>query len=165
MPRNPLLFSLMHRMHLVERIGSGIRLIRQSLNSYGLEEPEIETDDNWFSLSFRRPNVSDSLEGRVLLRDENRKETGNKTGKNLEEEILSIIVRNPRVTLDGLAKAVGQSLKRIEWQVNRLKESGRLKRVGSKKSGSWEIHPASVFNNENRKETGNKIGKNRKNRS
>ena len=51
MPRNPLLFSLMHRMQLVERIGSGIRLIRQSVVSYGLKKPVLEVNDNWFCLS------------------------------------------------------------------------------------------------------------------
>jgi ATP-dependent DNA helicase RecG len=38
-----------------------------------------------------------------------------------------------------LAGAVGLSTKGIEWNIRRLKEKGRLRRVGPDKGGHWEL--------------------------
>ena len=127
LPRNPLLFSLMHRMHLVERVGSGFKRMRQSLMGYGLSGPFVEADDHGFSLCFPRPDASSALE------------TRKKTRKKTHEIILSIIERNPHVTLEQLAKSTGLSFKGIEWNVNILKEAGLLKRIGPDKGGYWQV--------------------------
>ncbi|MDA3798453.1 MAG: putative DNA binding domain-containing protein [Kiritimatiellae bacterium] len=53
-PRNPLLFSLLERMNLVENIGSGIKRMRNAMRKYGCDEPIIEVAESWFSISFPR---------------------------------------------------------------------------------------------------------------
>ncbi len=53
-PRNPLLFSLLFRMGLVEQIGSGIRRIRQLCRDHGVRDPIIEVSANWFLTTFVR---------------------------------------------------------------------------------------------------------------
>lgn len=54
-PRNRLLFRLLHRMDAVEEIGSGIRRIRELCREYGVAEPTIETSEHWVTTTFRRP--------------------------------------------------------------------------------------------------------------
>lgn len=54
-PRNPLLFGMLHRMEAVENIGSGIRRIYNLCRGYGVEEPKIAVSDNWFTVIFPRP--------------------------------------------------------------------------------------------------------------
>ena len=54
-PRNPLLFGILHRMEAVERIGSGIRRIRDLCREQGLGEPVIEVSASWVTTSFHRP--------------------------------------------------------------------------------------------------------------
>ena len=61
-PRNPLLFGLLHRMKMVEKIGSGIRRIRDLCGQYGAEEPVIEVSDSWVTVTFPRLTVQDSRE-------------------------------------------------------------------------------------------------------
>ena len=46
-PRNPLLFGMLHRMEAVEKIGSGIRRIRDLCREHGVAEPVIEVSDSW----------------------------------------------------------------------------------------------------------------------
>jgi len=53
-PRNPLLSATLHRMNLVERIGSGIQRIRGPCREYGLETPEIEASGSWVTVTFPR---------------------------------------------------------------------------------------------------------------
>jgi ATP-dependent DNA helicase RecG len=53
-PRNPLLFGILHRMEAVEHIGSGIKRIRNLCREYGVAEPQIEVSDHWFTVIFPR---------------------------------------------------------------------------------------------------------------
>lgn len=54
-PRNPLLFGILHRMEAVERIGSGIRRIRDLCREHGVAEPVIEVSESWVGTTFKRP--------------------------------------------------------------------------------------------------------------
>jgi len=54
-PRNPLLFGMLHRMEAVEHIGSGIKRILGLCRDYGTPEPKIEATEHWFTVTFPRP--------------------------------------------------------------------------------------------------------------
>ena len=53
-PRNPLLFSMLYRMDLVEQIGSGIKRIMQLCHDYDVKIPEILVEENWVTVIFSR---------------------------------------------------------------------------------------------------------------
>ncbi len=57
-PRNPLLFGILHRMEAVEHIGSGIRRIRNLCREYKVAEPRIEVAEHWFTIIFPRPGMA-----------------------------------------------------------------------------------------------------------
>ena len=44
MTRNPLIFGLFTRMHLVERVASGIPRMQEAMQEAKLPEPEFHTD-------------------------------------------------------------------------------------------------------------------------
>lgn len=58
-PRNPLLFGILHRMDAVEHIGSGINRIRDLCRDYGVAEPVIEVSGHWFTVAFSRPETGE----------------------------------------------------------------------------------------------------------
>ena len=62
-PRNPLLFGVLHRMSAVEHIGSGIMRIRRVCEEYGVETPELQVSPHWFTVIFRRPSSKPTAEG------------------------------------------------------------------------------------------------------
>ena len=66
-PRNPLLFAMLHRMEAVEHIGSGIKRIRNLCREYGVAEPQIEVSEHWFTVIFPRPELP---EGRQAESDQ-----------------------------------------------------------------------------------------------
>jgi ATP-dependent DNA helicase RecG len=41
--------------------------------------------------------------------------------------------------MENMARRIGITPKGIEWQIRKLKDSGRLERVGPKKGGYWKI--------------------------
>lgn len=59
-PRNPLLFSMLYRMRLVEQIGSGIRRIRDACAEYGVAEPLIEVSPDWVTVTFPRGGAGET---------------------------------------------------------------------------------------------------------
>ncbi|MDE2644951.1 MAG: hypothetical protein OXI05_03805 [Bacteroidota bacterium] len=63
-PRNPLLFDILHRMDAVEKIGSGIRRIRNLCREHGVPEALIEVSESWVSMTFPRATAQvDSKSG------------------------------------------------------------------------------------------------------
>ena len=59
-PRNPLLFGMLHRMDVVEHIGSGIRRIRDLCREHEVSEPVFEVTEHWVVATFKRPDSDDT---------------------------------------------------------------------------------------------------------
>jgi len=62
------------------------------------------------------------------------KTVGKTVGKILEE-----IEQNPSITRKELSVQTGLSVRGVEWNLNKLKKEGIIKRIGPAKGGHWEI--------------------------
>ena len=54
-------------------------------------------------------------------------------------KIVSMLKKSPNLTQNGMAKALGISRQAVQKHLARLKEIGRLRRVGPDKGGHWEV--------------------------
>ena len=68
-----------------------------------------------------------------VQRDETREKT--------REKIIEALIRNPQITQQQLAESIGISCKGVEWNLRKLREAGRIRRVGPDKGGHWEVIP------------------------
>jgi ATP-dependent DNA helicase RecG len=50
-----------------------------------------------------------------------------------------LVKENPNITINMLSETIGISTTAIENNIKALKQSNVLKRVGSDKSGKWEV--------------------------
>lgn len=133
--RNKLLFGLLSRMSLVEKAGTGILRIRNAMKEYKLDIPKIETDENWFTITFKRPDLQkESYEQRFYG-----KIGDQKSDQKSDQKIIELISQNPEVTIEELVKKLGLSASGIKKIIKKLKESGKINRVGPDKGGHWEI--------------------------
>ena len=66
-------------------------------------------------------------------------ETREKTGEKTREKIIQLIRENPRITTKALAEKTGLTAKGVEWNLKSLKDEKKLRRVGGRKEGNWEI--------------------------
>lgn len=132
MPRNPLIMDLLLRMRLVERIGSGIKRIRETMEEYGL--PVVfEVSEHWFSVIFRR-KVETSKQGG--------QKGGQKGGQILSErqkQIVALIGKKPTITREELCEALKINSSAVQKHMVILKKGGLIKRVGPDKGGHWEV--------------------------
>jgi predicted transcriptional regulator len=56
--------------------------------------------------------------------------------------IISLIADEPRISLDAIAEKIGRTRKTVQRAIKKLKDSGRVKRVGPDKTGHWEVTDA-----------------------
>lgn len=119
--RNPLIFGLFTRMHLVEHIGSGIPRMRKEMLDAGLPEPTYDTE-GMFTVTFRRPF---------------------KKGLNelteIQIKVVQIVKKNPTFTMEQIGEAIGVGRTSVYKNVKSLKEYGILERKGRKSDGEWVV--------------------------
>ena len=58
-----------------------------------------------------------------------------------EERILQLLASNPRYSAQQMGDALGISKRAVMKQLEKLKQQGRLSRIGSAKGGRWEVLP------------------------
>ena len=57
----------------------------------------------------------------------------------MEEKIVAMLIENPHLTRKDLAKRLGVTEISIRYRLDKMKESGRIERVGSTKAGKWVV--------------------------
>jgi len=125
--RNPLLADLVHRLRLVEKIGSGILRIQELMK----DKVSFEAESEWFFVKIKRSAVEKVLE-KVT------EKVPEKVTEN-QSKIINEIRKNSNITSKKLSEIVGISERKIKDNLAKLKKKGLLKRVGPDKGGSWEI--------------------------
>ena len=101
---------------------------RRITKVYGIT-PQFRWENGlWVEFYFNNtPNKIENTETRV------------KTRVKTREKILELISANQNITNQELADTLQLTVKGIEWQIKKLKEDGKLERIGGAKGGHWEI--------------------------
>ncbi|WP_373512882.1 ATP-binding protein [Persicitalea sp.] len=123
--RNPLIFGLFARMHLVEQVGSGIGRIRDLMQEAALPEPVFQKR-GMFTVVMQRPGKTSA-------------EPSEKPSEKTSEKILRLIGENNQITIEELSERVGKSTRAIEMQIKKLKDRNLLERIGPDKGGYWQL--------------------------
>ena len=129
--RNPILADLFHRMRYMERRGSGLKKI---LN---------ETKNLPGYTSEMKPRFHSDTSFRVTIYNVNYNADGTNVGINVglkrADQILNLIKENNAITAEEMAVIFNVTERTIDRDISFLKKQNKLKRVGSKKAGYWEI--------------------------
>ncbi|MCE5223774.1 winged helix-turn-helix transcriptional regulator [bacterium] len=79
------------------------------------------------------------LDKESKTRVKTREETTVKTKVKTKVKILDLIAKKPGITREELAKTLELSIDGIDWNLRELKKARKLRRIGSKKGGYWEV--------------------------
>ncbi len=143
-PRNRLLADLLSKTVYMEKVGTGIRRIEKFCNK-NKNPVTIKPGDTFFSVELKAPKPEDSTTG------QKEKKNGGLSGgingglsggiklSKSQESIIKVICESPDIILETLAERVGVPLRSLERNISALKEKGILKRIGSRKTGYWEV--------------------------
>ena len=141
-PYNPLIANAFFLSGHIESWGRGIEKIASACASHGIAAPEFDSGMSGLMLTFRasetylaliRGTTDKPLEPKVS------EKTVEKTVEKTRDKILGIISQQPSITSEELVARLGLTRRGVEWQINRLKVAGQIRRVGPDKGGHWEI--------------------------
>ncbi len=119
--RNKQIATLFKEAGIIEKYGSGIKRILESMMSYGLPDPLFEEIQNGF---------------RVIVFKTTQKTTQKTTTR---DQLIELLRENRKMTRNEIALILGKSQNTIKEHLSRLKSEGRVERVGSDRDGYWEV--------------------------
>ena len=128
--RNPVIMSVASKGLLpYHGLGSGIR---RAIAAWPKIEFVDDRDQNQFCAVVGRPQWKGDAVAESAVSIERRRGTPN-------DELLSILRDQPHASYDDLAEYLGVSVATIKRRIQKLKQYGRVRRVGSRKTGHWEV--------------------------
>ena len=126
-PRNKLVAEIFRDCGLIERYGSGIKKAIDQFREHGLK-----------GLDFKE--VSGGFEVAAFSKEFTKKDVGKDVGKDKRKQIIiNKIKSKKKFTYISLAKEIGVTEKTIERDLKDLKKDGKIKFVGTKRAGHWEL--------------------------
>lgn len=136
--RNPVLADIFGRLGYMERQGSGLNKIREAyenaVNYQEGMEPEFYSDRAAFMVTLKNLNYQNkALNCEALNRALNRALNEN------EEKVVLLIQDNPQITQVEIKEQLQMARSHVQKIMKSLIEKNIIERVGSKKTGYWEV--------------------------
>jgi len=134
MPRNLQIADIFKTADIIEKYGSGIKRVVKLFKEYGSKEPSFE----------------DKFGGMVVVaykKDPFEKTTPKTTPKQVstKERLVQYMVEDLSITREELAQKLNISINGVKQHILTLKKDGVLKRIGSGRSGYWEVIDEKIF--------------------
>lgn len=129
--RNRTLHQLFLFINLGERAGSGLPKIRAGWEAVGNIMRLSDSCEPFDQTLLEMDWVVSSLMNAI--------ETAVKSSPKTEEKILQQLRENPQCSTQQLGNVLGISKRAVLKQIEKLKQQGRLARIGSAKGGHWQV--------------------------
>ncbi|MBI5849722.1 MAG: putative DNA binding domain-containing protein [Planctomycetes bacterium] len=161
-PFNPLLANAFFRAGYIEAWGRGIEKIACECRAHGIEPPEYDSEMAGLMVTFRgsashaaalRAQADGSAGTTPIPTQIGPREPRRTTQKQVgtapiptregpattQERIVELLRNNPAASRSELAVEIGISPDGIKYQLDRLKQAGRIRRQGAARGGTWEV--------------------------
>ena len=136
-PYNPDIANVFYRAGYIETWGQGIQKICDECTALGAELPKYEIIGTGLRVYF--PALKSALIDQP--KTPNRQDVGKDVGLEvgLAEKIIDLILEDPEIKMSEMAEKLEVTTRTIEREMKKLRESGRVIRVGGKRYGHWEV--------------------------
>ena len=135
--RNEALAKAFFYMNLIEGWGSGIHKINEALKEAGLKEMEITGGDIFLRFTIYRNQDYNSTNNGTVNGENGTVNTALLSNK--ETLVIMQLHKNENITAQQLTQTTKIALRTVKRILVKLSEKGFIRRVGSDKSGHWEI--------------------------
>ncbi|MCF0126718.1 MAG: putative DNA binding domain-containing protein [Clostridia bacterium] len=130
-PRNKVILNTLFKSKDVEIFGSGFKKVYSYCKDANVKF-DYDLFEDGFSFVFYRSNFTLNVTNNVTLKE----------GINLttnDYKILNLLKNNPNQTREQLASKIGVNKRTVQRSLDKLVSNGSIVRVGSKKTGYWEV--------------------------
>ncbi|MBQ3792636.1 MAG: putative DNA binding domain-containing protein [Clostridia bacterium] len=131
MPRNHVILNVLYKSKDVEAFGSGFKKVYAFCEKAGTET-ESFSGNGGFSFIFYRGKKQKVIEERKPDPAPVKKET-------TDSGVIKSLKENPSLTRHDMAARLGKNVRTIQRALDKLSRSGRIKRIGSNKTGYWQV--------------------------
>ena len=135
-PYNPDVANTFFRAGEIEAWGRGIQRVFEACREAGTPEPRIQVEPRelWFEFPFSKTylaKLAAKVEGTT---------TQKATQKTIKEKIIDILREDPAASRRGIAERLdGITEDGVKYHLNKLKDEGRVRRIGPDRGGRWEV--------------------------
>lgn len=133
--RNRCIAEVFSRMKIIESWGTGIKRMFSSCKEYGIREPELLEIGDSFRVNLYRPSYNDIHQSSSKSSPKSSLKDVNQT----QQKIIEMILLNRKMTQTAMAEELGITSRAVKKSIKELNEKGILQRVGSARSGYWEV--------------------------
>lgn len=137
-PYNPDMAGVFYRAGYIEHWGRGIQKICDACEELGADLPVFELRGNGLRVHFKALQSALIDQPKAPNRHGGGMNVGLEVG--LADKIMELIAAAPEMTMDVIAEKLNVTKRTVEREIKKLRESGRIKRVGGKRFGYWEIN-------------------------
>lgn len=136
-PYNPDIANVFYRAGYIETWGQGIQKICDECIALGAELPRYEILGTGIRVYF--PALKSALIDQP--KTPNRQDVGKNVGLEvgLAEKIIELISDNSEIKMSEMGEKLEVTTRTIEREIKKLREAGRVIRVGGKRYGHWEV--------------------------
>ena len=146
--RNHALAEAFNYMKVIEHWGSGLRRVSKELAEYGvkplqLEDGGIDVQINVFrnAANAGEEDNEGNPEGRASARQKSTliDTVGGTMDGTMALRIVGVLEKEPSITIDKLSERMNVARRSLVRYMNILQENNRIKRIGGKRFGHWEV--------------------------
>lgn len=145
--RNKTISRVMTEFEWVREVNEGVKKIYADMAEAGLPAPEFIEMPNTVKLILRN-NIDERLAYRNKASDNNPSQVPNRhdVGKDvglevgMAERIIDFMIADPDITAALLADKLSVTTRTVEREVKKLRDVGRIERVGGKRYGHWKVN-------------------------
>ena len=133
MPRNLQIADIFKTANIIEKYGSGVKRVIKLFKEYSSKEPLFEERlGGMVVVAYKKEPFKKSTQETPL-------NTPLNTPLKTRDKIVELIKNNKYITIKNIATELGISRDTINEHLSRLKKDDIVKRVGSARSGYWEV--------------------------
>jgi len=135
--RNKQIAEAFYLTNDIEKYGSGFIRIRKAIADYPTMKFEFHNLGHGFLTEFNYEKQKTSLNIHDVI--ENGKKTARKRQEN-GKKIIDKIKESSDISIVELAEILGLSIKTVRTNIDKLKQNGKLTRIGPDKGGHWQVN-------------------------
>ncbi len=146
--RNPALVNVLYKLGFIENYGTGLQRIIEAYENEELK-PEFKVIDRYFfltlpnlnkdSYSFEANDAQNEAHNSTISSTNNSTIDSTVRLSKTQVAILTLIKENKYITTTEISNKLNKELSTIKKSIKVLKDAGILARIGTNRSGHWEI--------------------------
>ena len=137
-PRNPLIAKVFYLLGFIENWGRGYEKIRESFEQANLQVPTFEQVRGGIMATIQR-EVFQKVQGGQMTTGSTTPKTTPKTTLKTTQKIIELIRLDSKISIEQMAAEIGITRDGINYNIKKLKNEGRLRRIKDDNGERWDI--------------------------